>query len=298
MSSLFRWLYWLVWHFVSVTKLITILQTAHKINYYVEFSEGHKSKPIPIIYLMMTQQNNDFYHNKMYDALVQRIKQNDFKLWLEDDFDMICVHAQHNVWIIPFSKNKLINMPCVIFSMEVSWSLASIRIENVSRSSSMNFSDIYCRRLTRKRKIMSWQASNLVECNLNFCLGFYSGLNTDKYFRYNLSLDWHILLVWELPPNCYTNSITTFHYVSKFTLELFIYVCLVYPFFENDFFLSVNFFYCSLSHLMMYFLWLLSLWLIAFSWLGFGFVCKNPDINWAWLQAKSNWIGFKKKYWC
>ena len=46
-----------MWHFVSVAKLITIQQTAHKIVYYgrsqfyVEFREGHKSKPIPIIYL-------------------------------------------------------------------------------------------------------------------------------------------------------------------------------------------------------------------------------------------------------
>ena len=44
-------------HFVSVAKLITIQQTAHKIVYYgrsqfyVEFREGRKSKPIPIIYL-------------------------------------------------------------------------------------------------------------------------------------------------------------------------------------------------------------------------------------------------------
>ena len=76
-----------MWHFVSVAKLITIQQTAHKIVYYgrsqfyVEFREGHKSKPIPI--MIMTQQkashHNDFYHSKMYDALVQRIKQNDFK---------------------------------------------------------------------------------------------------------------------------------------------------------------------------------------------------------------------------
>ena len=133
----------------------------------------------------MTQQkashHNDFYHSKMYDARVQGIKQNDFKLWLEDDFDMICVHTQHNVWIIPFSKNKVINMPCVLFSMDVTWSLASMRKENVSRSSSMNFSVIYCRRLTRKMKIIPWQTSNFVECNLNFCLGFYSGLNTDHW---------------------------------------------------------------------------------------------------------------------
>ena len=54
-----------------------------------------------------------------------------------------------------------------------------MRKVNVSRSSSMNFLVVYCRRLTRKMKIMPWQASNLVECNLNFCLGFYSGLNTD-----------------------------------------------------------------------------------------------------------------------
>ena len=46
-----------MWHFVSVAKLITIQQTAHEIFYYgksqfyVEFSEGNKNKPIPIIYL-------------------------------------------------------------------------------------------------------------------------------------------------------------------------------------------------------------------------------------------------------
>ena len=50
-----------------------------------------------------------------------------------------------------------------------------MRKENVSRSSSVNFYVIKCTRLTRKMKIMPWQASNLVECNLDFCLG----LNTD-----------------------------------------------------------------------------------------------------------------------
>ena len=54
-----------------------------------------------------------------------------------------------------------------------------MRKENVSRSCSINFSVIYCGRLTRKMRIMLSQASNLVECNLNFCLGFYSGLNTN-----------------------------------------------------------------------------------------------------------------------
>ena len=63
----------------------------------------------------------------------------------------------------------------VAFSMEVSWSFATMRKENVSRSSSVNFYVIKCTRLTRKMKIMPWQASNLLECNLDFCLG----LNTD-----------------------------------------------------------------------------------------------------------------------
>ena len=46
-----------MWYFVSEAKLITIQQTAHKIVYYgrsqfyVEFREGQKSKPIPIVYL-------------------------------------------------------------------------------------------------------------------------------------------------------------------------------------------------------------------------------------------------------
>ena len=56
---------------------------------------------VPIIYLIMTQQKQliimIFYHSKMYDALVQRKKQNDFKLRWEDNFDVVCVHAQHNV---------------------------------------------------------------------------------------------------------------------------------------------------------------------------------------------------------
>ena len=59
----------------------------------------------------------------------------------------------------------------VLFSMEVSWSFATMRKENVSRSSNVNFYVIRCTRLTKKMKIMSWQASNLVECNLDFCLG-------------------------------------------------------------------------------------------------------------------------------
>ena len=50
-----------------------------------------------------------------------------------------------------------------------------MRKENVSQSSRVNFYAITCTRLTRKMKIMPWQASNLVECNLDFCLG----LNTD-----------------------------------------------------------------------------------------------------------------------
>ena len=79
-----------------------------------------------------------------------------------------------------FELSYFLKMLCVLFSMEVSWSLSSMRKENVSRSSSMNFLVIYCRRLTRKMKIMPWQASNLVECNLDFCLGFYSGFNTDN----------------------------------------------------------------------------------------------------------------------
>ena len=47
--------------------------------------------------------------------------------------------------------------------------------ENVSQSSSVKFYVIKCKRLTRKMKIMPWQASNLLECNLDFCIG----LNTD-----------------------------------------------------------------------------------------------------------------------
>ena len=50
-----------------------------------------------------------------------------------------------------------------------------MRKENVSWSSSVNFYVIKCTTLTRKMKIMPWQASNLIECNLDFCLG----LNTD-----------------------------------------------------------------------------------------------------------------------
>ena len=50
-----------------------------------------------------------------------------------------------------------------------------MRKEIVSRSSSVNFYVIKCTRLTRKMKIMPWQASNLVGCNLDF----YLGLNTD-----------------------------------------------------------------------------------------------------------------------
>ena len=50
-----------------------------------------------------------------------------------------------------------------------------MRKENVSRSSRVNFYVNRCTRLTRKMKIMPWQASNLVEFNLAFCLG----LNTD-----------------------------------------------------------------------------------------------------------------------
>ena len=43
-----------------------------------------------------------FYHSKMYDALDQGIKQDDFKLQLEDNFD---------VRIIPISNIKVINIP-------------------------------------------------------------------------------------------------------------------------------------------------------------------------------------------
>ena len=63
----------------------------------------------------------------------------------------------------------------VPFSMEVSWSFATMRNENVSRSSNVNFYAIKCTTLTRKMKIMPWQAYNLLECSLDFCLG----LNTD-----------------------------------------------------------------------------------------------------------------------
>ena len=58
-----------------------------------------------------------------------------------------------------------------------------------------------------------------------------------------------MLLVWELPPPITIPRVHSvikyrikFHCVSKFTLELFLYVCLVYPFFKIDFFLSANFF--------------------------------------------------------
>ncbi len=91
-----------------------------------------------------------------------------------------------------------------------------------------------------------------------------------------------------------------FHCVIHFILQMNLTLNYSYMFalfilfFKLIFFFQPIFSYCSLLHLMMYFLWLLSLWLIAFSWLGFGFVCKNPDINWAWLQAKFDWIGFKE----
>ena len=90
-----------MWHFVSVAKLITIQQTAHKIVYYgrsqiyVEFRETQKQTYTNNLF--KASHHNDFYHSKMYDALIQRIKQNDFKFCLEDNFDMICIQDQHNV---------------------------------------------------------------------------------------------------------------------------------------------------------------------------------------------------------
>ena len=84
--------------FVNGAKLITIQQTTHKLVYY-----GQKSilcriqtwtQNILVTYLFdhvsaKTVHHNDFfYHGKMYDALVQRTKQDDFKLLLENNFDV------------------------------------------------------------------------------------------------------------------------------------------------------------------------------------------------------------------
>ena len=63
-----------MWHFVSVAKLITTQQIAHKIGYYgrsqfyVEFREGHKSKPIPVIYLFEQEHHISYYDKNHYDV--------------------------------------------------------------------------------------------------------------------------------------------------------------------------------------------------------------------------------------
>ena len=61
-------------------------------QFYVEFKHGHENKYILVTYLIMSQQKQYiimiFYHSKMYGALVQGIKQDDFKLQLEDNLDV------------------------------------------------------------------------------------------------------------------------------------------------------------------------------------------------------------------
>ena len=86
-----------MWQFVNGAKLI-IQQTTHKLVYYgqsqfyVEFKHGHENKHILVTYLIVSLQKQYiiiiFYHSKMYGALVQGIKQDDFKLRLEDNFDV------------------------------------------------------------------------------------------------------------------------------------------------------------------------------------------------------------------
>ena len=63
-------------------------------------------------------------------------------------------------------------------------------------------------------------------------------------------------------------------------------------FLKIDFFLSANFFLLLFITFDDVFTLIDIIMTHCFFMIGIWFVWKNPDINWAWLQAEFNWIGF------
>ena len=145
-------------------------------QFYVEFKHGHGKKHTLVTYLIMSQQKQYiimiFYHSKMYGALVQGIKQDDFKLLLEDNFDVL---------IIPISDIKGINIVWFLSLWKYHGALLQWE-KKMFLDHIVWISVIKSTTLTRKMKIMPWKDSNLVECKLDFCLE----LNTDHWEKFQL----------------------------------------------------------------------------------------------------------------